>query len=80
MVLKILYVHHCGSTGGAGNSLLYVLKKLLEIGHDIHVVTQYGEMAKRFKEVTPNVYEIDGVPVAFTAEGFGILRTFFINF
>jgi len=79
VVLKILYVHHCGSTGGAGNSLLYVLKKLHEMGHEIHVVTQYGEMTNRFKEVTPNVYEIEGVPVAFTAEGFGILRTFFVN-
>lgn len=79
MGLKILYVHHCGSTGGAGNSLLYVLKKLHEMGHEIHIVTQYGEMTNRFKKVTTNVYEIEGVPVAFSAEGFGILRTLFVN-
>lgn len=79
MVLKILYVHHCGSAGGAGNSLLYVLRNLHVMGHEIHVVTQHGEMTNRFKEVTPNVYEIEGVPVAFTAEGFGILRTLFVN-
>lgn len=77
--MKILYVHHCGSTGGAGNSLFFVLKQLREMGHEIYVVTQRGEMAKRFKKVTSNVYEIEGVPVAFTAEGFGILRTIFVN-
>jgi glycosyltransferase involved in cell wall biosynthesis len=77
--MKILYVHHCGSTGGAGNSLLFVLKSLNEMGHEIHIVTQYGEMTNRFKRVTSNVYEIEGVPVEFTAEGFGILRTLFIN-
>ena len=77
--MKILYVHHCGSTGGAGNSLLFVLQQLREMGHEIHVVTQRGEMTSRFEKVTPNVYEIEGVPVAFTAEGFGILRTIFVN-
>lgn len=77
--MKILYVHHCGSTGGAGNSLFFVLKRLREMGHEIHVVTQRGEMSDRFKKVTLHVYEIDGVPLGFTAEGFGILRTIFVN-
>lgn len=78
--MKIAYVHHCGSKGGAGNSLFFLLSQLKEFNYEIHVITQQGEMAQKFKEVTPNVYEIKGIPVEFTAEGFGLIRTLFVNF
>lgn len=77
--MKILYLHHCGSTGGAGNSLLFILSKLKQMDHEIHVITQLGEMTHKFKKITPHVYEIKGVPVEFTAEGFGLFRTLFVN-
>jgi hypothetical protein len=47
--MKILYVHHCGSKGGAGNSLFFVLKQLHEMGHEIHVISPRGEMTSRFE-------------------------------
>ena len=76
--MKIVYVHHCGSTGGAGNSLYFLLSKLV-LEHEIHIITQQGEMVDKFKLLTPHVYEIRGIPVLFTAENFGYIRTIFVN-
>ena len=76
--MKIVYVHHCGSTGGAGNSLYFLLSKLV-LEHEIYVITQQGEMVDKFKMLTPHVYEIRGLPVFFTMENFGYIRTIFVN-
>ncbi len=62
--MKIVYVHHCGAAGGAGNSLYFLLTKLV-LEHEIHIITQQGAMAHKFRLLTPHVYEIKGIPMFF---------------
>jgi glycosyltransferase involved in cell wall biosynthesis len=76
--MKIVYIHHSGSTGGAGNSLYYLLGKMKR-DHDIHIITPAGPMADRFRNLTTNVHTVKGVPLLFTMAGFGLLRTLFGN-
>lgn len=77
--MKIAYVHHCGLNGGAGNSLYILLSQLKNLNYEIHLVIPRGEIVEKFKKVTHNIYVVEVVPLEFSAEGVGLIRTIYAN-
>lgn len=63
--MKVLYIHHCGDTGGASNSLIHLLTELKK-NHAIEIVvaTPEGPVVERFKKIVDSI-EIIPVPRMF---------------
>lgn len=65
--MKVLYIHHCGDTGGASNSLIHLLTELKK-NHSIEIVvaTPEGPVVERFKKIVDTV-EIIPTPRMFVS-------------
>ena len=74
--MKLLYVHHSPSTGGASNSLKFLISGLKSKNIDIHIICPPGKVFENFLELTPNVYEIKGLPLLMATSGtnFALIR------
>ena len=74
--MKLLYVHHSPGTGGASNSLKYLISGLKSKNIDIHIICPPGKVFENFLEITPNVYEIEGLPLLMATSGtnFALIR------
>jgi glycosyltransferase involved in cell wall biosynthesis len=57
--ISVLYIHHCGTFGGASRSLLELIKAFPQKSVKPHLITQKGNVVRFF--------ENDGVPVISTA-------------
>ena len=74
--MKLLYVHHSPSTGGASNSLKFLISGLKSKNIDIYIICPPGKVFEKFLELTPNVYEIEGLPLLMATSGtnFALIR------
>ncbi len=78
---KILIFHHFGGLGGAGLSLLHILKSLDVNKYNIKVVCPNtpNDMVKAIKELNIEVIETDGTPKIFAHYNGGIKYFFSIR-
>ncbi|MDX1479102.1 MAG: glycosyltransferase family 4 protein [Saprospiraceae bacterium] len=56
--MKILYIHHCATPGGASRSLYNLLMHLPVAAIDMHIVTPKGSVSGLFRQLTDNVHEV----------------------
>lgn len=70
-LLRIAFVHHNSSSGGASNSLFQFLNVLKDREVDIHIITPNGPVVKLFAAITENIYVLEkgAPPTFFSAEG-----------
>ncbi len=61
--MRILYIHHNSHTGGASNSLKYLLESLKSKNIEIHIISPGGKVFNNFLNITNKVYEIKGIPL-----------------
>lgn len=68
--IKVLYIHHVGTSGGSSTSLFNMLLGLKD-KIEIHIITPSGSVVDLFRQVTDNIYEISGSkapPVFYSVE------------
>lgn len=56
--MKVLFIHHCSTPGGASKSLYNLLLHLPIAKDDIYIITPTGSVSSLYREITPNVYEL----------------------
>lgn len=61
MAIRVLYIHHAGTFGGASRSLLELIKAFPEGAIEGHLVTQRGEVATLARETGLEVVESYGI-------------------
>ena len=74
MALSILYIHHCGSFGGASRSLLELIRAFPENEVKAHLITQKGKVSEIFREHGVEVIESGGIS-QFDHTRFGFYRS-----
>lgn len=60
--LRVLYIHHHGTGGGASRSLAFLIRSLPHETVEAHVVTPAGSAVDLFRSVTNQVYVVSELP------------------
>lgn len=67
---KIVFVHHCGTKSGAGNSLKTLIKNLDSDKFDLIILCPKGSAFTEFLKISENVYEIPELPEVVSISGY----------
>lgn len=67
---KVLFIHHCGTKSGAGNSLVTLIKHLDKAKYDCIVMCPIGSAFDEFEKVVPSVYAIPELPELVSISGY----------